>query len=256
MTDTLEHSDPVGRAFLGALGLHVALLSGLLLTGWLEREHDSFGSKNAGGAAVGVEVVDSMPLVHHGTPNPLTNDTESEVPQAPVTKPVEKVKEEPPPKDAIPIKSPKAKKAQEASERQRFRPIDQLQPNQLTSSTAPQISSQMFTALPGSGQIGAGKSSLEGTIYGGYGDQIRGIIARNWRTSDVDAQLRTAPIVTASFDLMRDGSVTHLRLTQRSGNLSLDNSVQRAVTDAKFPPLPQGFPHDYATVEFSFELKR
>jgi len=256
MTDTLEHGDPVGRAFLGALGLHIALVAGLFVTGWLASARDSFGTKNAGGAAVGVEVVDSMPLVHHGTPNPLTNDTESEVPQAPVTKPVEKVKEEPPPKDAIPIKSPKAKKVQEASEKQRFRPIDQLQPNQLTSSTAPQISNQMFTALPGSGQIGAGKSSLEGTIYGGYGDQIRGIIARNWRTGDVDAQLRSAPVVTASFDLMRDGSVTHLRLTQRSGNLSLDNSVQRAITDAKFPPLPQGFPHDHATVEFSFELKR
>ena len=256
MTDTLEHSDPVGRAFLGALGLHLALVAGLLLTGWLTSVRDSFGSKNAGGAAVGVEVVDSMPLVHHGTPNPLTNDSESEVPQAPVTKPVERVKEEPPPPNAIPIKSPKAKKAPEASERQRFRPINELQPNQLTSQSAPQISSQMFTALPGSGQIGAGKSSLEGTIYGGYGDQIRGIIARNWRTSDVDAQLRTAPIGTATFDLQRDGSVTHLQLSQRSGNLSLDSSVQRAIQEAKFPPLPQGFPHDHATVEFSFELKR
>src|SRR5580704_3206801 len=146
MTDTLDHSDPVGRAFLGALGLHIALLAGLLLTGWLAKEQDSFGSKNAGGVAVGVEVVNSIPLVHHGAPNPLTNDTESEVPQAPVTKPVERVKEEKPPPDAIPIKSPKTKKAPEASEKQRFRPINELQPNQLTSKSAPQISSPLFTA--------------------------------------------------------------------------------------------------------------
>jgi outer membrane biosynthesis protein TonB len=256
MTDTMDHSDPVGRAFLGALGLHIALLAGLLVTGWLAKEQDSFGSKNAGGAAVGVEVVNSIPLVHHGAPNPLANDSQSEVPQAPVTKPVERVKEEKPPPDAIPIKSPKTKKAPEASEKQRFRPINELQPNQLTSKSAPQVSSPQFTATPGSGQIGAGKSSLEGTIYAGYGDQIRGIIARNWRTGDVDAQLRSAPIVTANFDLMRDGSIGHLQLTQRSGNFSLDASVQRAIQDSKFPPLPQGYPHDHATVEFSFELKR
>ncbi len=256
MTDAMDHNDPVGPAFFGALGLHFALVAGFGIMKWLAPTVDAFGSKNAGGPAVGVEVVNAMPLVHHGTPNPLVNDSESEVPQAPVTKPVERVKEEKPPPDAIPIKSPKTKKAPEASEKQRFRPINELQPNQLTSKSAPQISSPLFTATPGSGQIGAGKSSLEGTIYAGYGDQIRGIIARNWRTGDVDAQLRSAPIVTAAFDLMRDGTVTHLQLSQRSGNFSLDASVQRAIQESKFPPLPQGFPHDHATVEFSFELKR
>jgi len=75
--------------------------------------------------------------------------------------------------------------------------------------------------------------------------------------NEVDASLRTAPVVIATFDLMRDGSTRNVKILQRSGNLSLDNSVQRAILDASpFPPIPAGFEHDFARVEFWFELKR
>ena len=162
--------------------------------------------------------------------------------------------EEPPPPNAIPIKSPKTKKAPEASEKQRFRPINELQPNQLTSKSAPQISSPLFTATPGSGQIGAGKSSLEGTVYAGYGDQIRSIIARNWHTNDVTAQV--APPVVASFDLMKDGSIRNLTIVQSSRITSLDFSVRRAIEGVTLPPLPPGYPRSTAKCEFTFELKK
>jgi TonB family protein len=73
----------------------------------------------------------------------------------------------------------------------------------------------------------------------------------------VDARIQTAPIVIATFDLMRDGSVKNLQLLQRSGISSLDSSVQRAILDASpFPPIPPGFDRDSAKVEFQFELKR
>src|SRR5580698_10436847 len=185
----LNHPDPMRGGFLGALALHAALIGGLGLSSWLASHRDSFGAKDAGGMAVGIATVDSIPLVHHGATNPLTNDTESEVPQAPVTKPQERVKAEKPPPDAIPLKTRQSKKipAPEASERQKYRPINELQPNQILSKSAPQVSSPMFTAIPGSGQIGAVKSSLKGTIFSGYGDQIQRIIERNWNTGSVDA---------------------------------------------------------------------
>lgn len=254
---TWDQRDPLRGPFLGALALHAALIGAWVVSTWLTHR-DSFGSPDAGGMAVGIETVDSIPLVHHGAPNPLTNDTESEVPQQPVAKPQERVKEEIPPPDAVPIKARKSKKppAPEASERQKFRPISELQPNQLTSKSAPQISSPMFTAMPGSGQIGAGKSSLQGTIFSAYGELIEHLIAQNWHTGDIDAQLRTAPIVTATFDLARDGSVHNFKLSQRSGNIALDASVQRAIQDPKLPPLPPNFPREHASFEFSFELKR
>jgi TonB family protein len=258
LADMGDHRDPMRGGFLGALALHAALLGSLGISSWLAAHRDSFGSKDAGGMVVGVETVDSIPLIHHGATNPLTNDTQSEVPQQPVTKPEERVKEEKPPPDAVPLKTRKSKKppAPEASERQKFRPISELQPNQLLSKSAPQVSSPMFTAIPGSGQIGAGKNTLLGTIYPEYAAQIQEIIRRNWHTGGVDAQLRTAPVVTADFDLMRDGSVTDLKLSKSSGVITLDSSVQRAILDAKFPPLPAGFPRNSASVEFSFELKR
>jgi outer membrane biosynthesis protein TonB len=258
LADNWDHRDPMRGGFLAALFLHAALLGSLGVSTWLATHRDSFGSKDAGGMAVGVETVDSIPLIHHGATNPLTNDTQSEVPQQPVTKPEERVKEEKPPPDAVALKTRKSKKprAPEASERQKFRPISELQPNQLLSKSAPQISSPMFSAIPGSGQIGAGKNSLQGTIFAEYGDRIQRIIEQNWHTGDVDAQLHTAPVVTADFDLMRDGSVANLKLSKTSGIITLDSSVQRAILDARFPPLPAGFPRNSASVEFSFELKR
>jgi TonB family protein len=256
--DIWDHRDPMRGGFLGALLLHAALIGGLGISSWFATHRDSFGSKDAGGMAVGIETVDSIPLIHHGATNPLTNDTDSEVPQEPVTKPQERVKAEKPPPDAVPLKTRKSKKipAPEASERQKYRPISELEPNQLMSKSAPQISSPMFTAIPGSGQIGAGKNSLRGTIFADYGDRIQRIIEQNWNTGSVDARVRTAPVVTADFDLMRDGSVANLKLSQSSGIFTLDASVQRAILDAKFPPLPTGFPRNSASVEFSFELKR
>jgi len=58
------------------------------------------------------------------------------------------------------------------------------------------------------------------------------------------------------FDLMRDGSTRNVKILQRSGNLSLDNSVQRAILDASPFADSRGFEHDFARVEFWFELKR
>src|SRR5579863_5853482 len=172
--DLWDRRDPLRGGFLGALVLHGALLGGLGVSTWVAAHRDTFGAKDAGGMAVGIETANSIPLVHHGAKNPLTNDTESEVPQQPVTKPLDRVKEEKPPADAIPLKTRKLKKpdAPEPSERQKFRPYKELEPNQLLSKSAPQISDPMFTAMPGSGNIGAGKNSLQGTIYSGYGDQV------------------------------------------------------------------------------------
>lgn len=75
----------------------------------------------------------------------------------------------------------------------------------------------------------------------------------------MEARYTTAPVVIATFDLMRSGTVTNLKLLQTSGIASLDNSVQRAILDANpFPPIPPAGCTDRssARVEFDFELKR
>lgn len=255
--DILDHHERLRGPFLAALALHAALIGGLTLSSYLS-SHTSFGALNAGGSAVGVQAVNSIPLVHHGMQNPLANDTESQVPQTPA-KPVQREKAEKPPPDAVQLKVKKAKKlpAEVASERQRYRPFNQLEPNQVTSSLAPQVSSPLYSALPGAGRIGTGPNSTIGNLFPAYAAQIQQIIARNWRTGDVN--LQTGPTVIVTFELMRNGTIRNIQLLQRSGNAALDNSVQRAVLDSNpLPPIPSGggFNRDSASVEFWFELKK
>jgi TonB family protein len=254
--DILDQPEPLRKAFVIALSLHLALVGVMAISTIVH--HDLFGAPNAGGAAVGVEAVDSIPLPHSGPKNPLANDTESQVQQAPA-KPLERVKKEVAPPDATPLKMKKPKKtpAPDASVKQTYRPYSEVDPYKVYNKTAPQVSSQVFSAAPGSGNVGAGPRTTLGDRFAGYGAQIQDYVARHWRTSDVDARLQTAPVVIATFDLMRDGSIRNVRLVQISGNPSLDNSVQRAILDSNpLPPLPAGFERDHAAIEFSFELKR
>jgi periplasmic protein TonB len=255
--DILDERDPLGRPVAFAVALHVAVLASLSLYNWIGSRTESFGSKDAGGGSIGIQAVDSIPLPHTGMANPVANDTESQVPQD-VSKPVPRAKKEVVSKDAIPLKTREKKRlADVASERQKFRPFKEIDQNQVYAKQAPQVSNPMFSAKPGSGRIGTGPNSPLGTRFAGYAQQIQELISQKWRTGDVDPSLQTAPTVIATFDLMRDGSIKNLVILQKSGNYSLDNSVQRAVLEASpFPPIPPGYEKDSAKVEFWFELKR
>ncbi len=255
---TFDHRDSMRIPFAVALTLHLAVIGTLVVSAWLRSHADSFGAKDAGGGAVPIEAVNSIPIPHHGEQNPLANESQSEVPQTPA-KPVERVKEEKPPPDAIPLKTKmeKQKPAKVASQPQVFRPFKELEKNQVTSKSAPQISSPLYTAQPGAGMSIPGAKTTLGARCAGYAAQIQQIVAQHWHTTDVDARLQTAPAVIATYDLMRDGSIRNLQLLQGSGISALDNSVQRAILDsAPFPPIPAVCDKDHAGVEFTFELKR
>ena len=256
--DILDAPEPVRKFFFGAVAIHAAVIGGMALNAWLATHGEAFGAKDAGGGAVGIEAVNTIPLQHQGQQNPLANDTESQTPQQPA-KAIDRTKAEKPPPDAIAIKSRQLKKkpAEVASEKQRFRPFDQLEPNQLYTKQAPAVSNPLYAPAPGAGRIGTGAQTTLGTRFAGYGKQIQELVAQKWRTGDVDARIQTAPIVVATFDLMRDGSIRNVQLLQSSGIPPLDYSVQRAIHEAApFPPLPAGFDRDSARVEFDFELKR
>jgi outer membrane biosynthesis protein TonB len=252
--DMFDERQSVGGYFLAALALHAVIFGGLAVYN-LATEHHSFGAPNAGGAAVGVEAVKSLPLAHSGPTNPVANDTKSEIPQAPAKQ--EAVKERDIPPDAVRLKGRTPKKAATTTTKPRFRSFDELEPNQLTS-TAPQaVSNPAFTATPGAGRVGTGANTTLGDRFPNYAAQIQQIIAQKWRTGDVDASVKTAPAVVATFEIMRDGRVRGLALLDKSGISTLDFSVQRAISEASpFPPLPLGFDKDSAKVELWFELKR
>jgi TonB family protein len=253
--NVLMRPDPKGRSFAFAVALHGSLIGAVLLINWLQVNRDKFGDPNAGGASVGVEVVDKIPIPHSGMQNPLAAQTEQEAPQAP-SKPVDREQKEVVPPDAVKINLHKDRKqtAKEESSKRRFRNFDQLASNQLQSKSPQSVSSPLYSQMPGSGRVGLGANTTLGTQFGAYAAQIQDLIARNWRTNDVTAQV--APQVVASFDLMKDGSVRNLTIVESSRIASLDSSVRRAIEGVTLPPLPQGFPHSVAKCEFTFELRK
>jgi protein TonB len=255
--DILDQRDSLRGAFWMAAALHAAVFGWMAFDG-LFGNHDRFGAVDAGGSAIGIEAVKSIPLPHRGMENPLANDTESQVPQTPVRAREQTQKRPKESPDAVALKDRSKKKlSQVAAEKNKFRPFEELDPNRLTAKQAPQVSSQQFSALPGAGRVGTGANTTLGTIFPGYAEQIQRLIAQKWRTGDVDARIQTGPVVIATFDLLRNGQVKNLQLLQASGISSLDLSVQRAILEASpFPPIPSGFNRDSAKVEFWFELKR
>ncbi len=254
--DILDSRDSMRKPMLAAIAMHAAIVATVVVSTYLNRS-DPFGAKDVAGGAVAVQAVNTIPIQHHGAPNPVANESESQTPQAPA-KPVERVKEVKPKPDAIElkVKQPKKKPAEVASEKQKFRSYKELEANQVTAKQAPQVSSPIYSAPQGSGNVGVGAHTIFGNRFAAYGSQIQQIVAGNWHTSDVDQKYQTAPQVVATFDLMRDGSIRNPQIAQSSGVPSLDFSVRRAILDSRFPPFPPGLDKNSVTVEFWFELKR
>ena len=126
---------------------------------------ESFGDPNAGGTAVGIEAVKSIPLPHSGPPNPVAHDTQSQVPQEPAKQ--ERVKKEPPPpKNAVELKSRTAKQLRAKVETQpqphHFKSFDELDPNKIKSQQAPAVSNPLFSEWPARG------GSARGQYYAGH----------------------------------------------------------------------------------------
>jgi protein TonB len=257
--DILDTRESLKGGFWASVSLHGLLFGIAAAYALINANAIKIGDPNAGGSAVGVQAVQAIPLAHHGPQNPVANDTQSEVPQTPAPPVERKQIEKAPPPDAIPLPSrvPKKKPAKVASEPQRFRPYQQLDPNQLTSKAAPQVSSPLYSAQSGSGLIGPGANSVLGSRCGAYAAQIIQLVSQHWNTGDVDPRISNAPVVIATFDLARNGSISNLKLLQSSSIAALNFSVQRAITDASpFPPMPNCIDKNTARVEFNFELKR
>ncbi len=131
------------------------------------------------GDAVTINSVKTIPLPsRNARPNPVANDTESQVPQAPKPEPKKQVKV--PEENAIPLKSRAAKKQPRQQAEQRYRP-EPLRPNQVTSSQAPAASSPVFQK-PG-GEVGLGTNNTLGTRFGAYADLVAQRVTDKWQTA-------------------------------------------------------------------------
>jgi protein TonB len=93
--------------------------------------------------------------------------------------------------------------------------------------------------------------------YGWYVESVKRRIQTNWLQNTIDPGVRAARAAHAvvEFTIYKDGTVKDIRVTQTSGNLSMDNSGLRAIMSSN--PMP-GLPPDYSgssvRVVFDFDL--
>ena len=93
--------------------------------------------------------------------------------------------------------------------------------------------------------------------YGWYIEAVKRRIQSNWLQNTIDPAARAARTAHAvvEFTIYKDGTLKDIRVSQTSGNLSMDNSGLRAVMSSN--PMP-GLPPDYSgssvRVIFDFDL--
>lgn len=251
-SDILDQQESLGGPFVQSVLLHAAIAGAFILASIsFQHSREVWGSAStSAGTAVAINSVKTIPLPSRaGIVNPVANDTESQVPQAPKVEPKKQVKV---PDNAIPLKSRLAKKQPRPEAVQRFRPQPPVQ-NQVFSRDPPAAVSPMFQK-PGSGGVGVGPNSAFGNQFGAYASLVVQRVTEKWQTTGLAGM--HLPIVVITFDILRDGSVKNPQIAQRSGNSTLDYSALRAVSDAApFPPLPSGAPSS-THVELQFQLQQ
>jgi protein TonB len=249
---TMPQPDPLGKYFAGSLGLHAAVIALLVFSGFWKFTKSSWGSEHVSTGAVGISVVKTIPVPRRDAPeNPLANDTESKLPQAPAPVKMQAQVRVPEPK-AIPIPEKVRKVSPKEESRAKFRPVQAYVPNQLYSQT-PQATSSKLYGMQGAG-IDVGPASILGDKCGAYADLMKDKISGKWNRADVNAQPSQMSAVT--FTIARNGVVSNVRLSHPSGSLLLDASAQRAVLDSNpLPPLTAPCDRNEATVELRFQLK-
>ncbi|MBN1272599.1 MAG: TonB C-terminal domain-containing protein [Candidatus Aminicenantes bacterium] len=135
--------------------------------------------------------------------------------------------------------------------------------------SSPQSSSSSGSQ-PGSGLgIGLGDGTGEGTGFGSaydiqyglayfpfryYLQYVQDKVSSNWFKSSFDPGLSGSLKTTVYFQILRNGSISNLRITERSGFRSLDIKALRAVQDSvPFPPLPSEYDGNYLGIHLYFE---
>jgi TonB family protein len=253
--DILDERDPLTLPLIGSLVVHGCVIAVFFLGWfWLKQAPDALGEPNpSGGTAYAVSPTKNIPIPQRDAPpNPVAHDTESPVPSAPAEKEAEK-KEPAPTKDAFEIPDRLKPKKEQPQQQQKY--TQPAPPNQVYSQQRQAVSSPMFGAQAGAGQVGIGPNSLLGTRLGWYAQLIRDRLAQNWQTNGLNTRSQSTPAVV-SFHILRDGTIRDPRIVQSSGNPEIDNTALRAVYASNpLNPLPPQISENDILAEFTFNLR-
>jgi TonB family protein len=256
-------ADNLKKPFVWSVVLHGLLFASLAVSTLLSHRGDAWGGPG-GGNSVAVGLVGNLPGVNLPRPEAVTTsrvvDTSKGLYKS---EPQPKLKEVEPETKKIPEfakeKAPHYVTRPSKILEDKTPPPANAVPYGGGGSPAMPYSSQ-FT-MSGATQGGMGFSGPGGGDFTGrfpsYVDGVRNRISSNWLQSTVDPSVRWAPRAQFTFQVLRDGTVANVQMTQSSGNRSVDNSALRAIlSSSPMSPLPSGYSGNSVTVEFWFEFRR
>jgi len=249
------------RFFTWSIILHVVVTAAVILAVWIQRSGNAWGGIGGGNdsSAVSVNLVPNA-----GIPMPRPNiPTESEA----VDPTTGLHKSEPPPPEfkTDATKIPEFKKE---------KPLPPSNKSKVFEKRTPPAENAVPFGKGGQMDIPSGYSNTPGPLSGGisatgqgggdfagrypwYVESVRRAINQNWYQNTIDPSTRAArrARTTVTFTISRNGTVSNIRISESSGNRSMDDSAQRALLSIDhFPQLPADYAGRSVDVIFDFDL--
>ncbi len=263
--------DRLGGGMAGAVGLHLLIAAGLIAAAYFgQHSSDRWGENQSSVGAIQASMVSAIPLPSHAKPvekQVLASENENQAPLPPpreATQPPPRstdvlIKAKPPapakpaashteapakpqprstPSDTPPIKHP-----------QPAPPTPKAETGETTATQLPEAISQL--------KNGTATATVQDRAFGSrYAYYLRLVsqkVSQNWVASEADGRVSQGKRVTLLFDIDRDGNPLNVRVENRSGSPSLDQSALHAVQRVDgFGPLPSG---NQITIEFAFDYR-
>ena len=110
-----------------------------------------------------------------------------------------------------------------------------------------------FGGGTGSGYGPGSGSGIAFFPYAYYIETLRSKVSASWYSGLIAPGQRGEFLVVVDFKILRNGEITDLKITQKSGIPSLDLSALRAIENAApFGELPADYPKSHLAVSFDF----
>lgn len=278
---TRPPADSLKTPLILAIALHVCFLVGALLGGFFQAHENSWGGP---GGSVNVGVVGSLPAIPLPTPDVQNQSRvvdnskglyQSKPLPAPVippdATPIPEFLKNKPPK---PLAKPKEEQhiATPTQPKYNSRPSKLLENKETPPPNAvpyggggapaiPRSSATFAMGNTGTTQAGLAFNGASGGDFGSrfswYVTAVQQRVSSNWLQSTIDQNVSWAPRVVVSFDILRNGAITNVQITQSSNNYSVDSSALRAVQQSSpVMALPPQYGGSRVGVEFYFDYRR